>query len=357
MAASEVTARTIGVPPLWRIAALVAALVCGVLVVENIFVAAHRVIGWAVAASIVALLLSPVIQLADRHMPRALAILVTFVLVILLAVGLTWLYTSSVLHEVEVMQDRAPGIAQDIERRDDRIGSVATEIGLADQVTELTRRLDERTGSGSDAVRGVALSAPAYFISMILTIFLLIFGPEIVKGFIRQLPSERRQRAADLLAGAAARTQLYVWGSIAQAIVSGVGAWIVAATLGLPAAGLLGLFAGVAALIPYLGIVVGWIPVMVLAFGAASMQQAALTVALAVVLQVGEAWWWRPRVDSRSVHVGPAIPVFVVALGFATYGIGGALYGCAVAVFLLALADQLAPGEDIPTPIADTASA
>ena len=72
---------------------LVAALVCAIVVVRNIFGEAHHVIGWAVAASVVAMLLTPVVQLMNRRMPRALAILLTFVMIGALGAGTTWLYT------------------------------------------------------------------------------------------------------------------------------------------------------------------------------------------------------------------------------------------------------------------------
>ena len=66
-----------------------------------------------------------------------------------------------------------------------------------------------------------------------------------------------------------------------------------------------------------------------------------------------EALWWRDRVDQRSLHVGPAVPIVVAVLGYGIYGIGGALYGCVLAVIALAIADQVWPGTDLPTPVAE----
>jgi len=41
----------------------------------------------------------------------------------------------------------------------DGVGEIARKVGPADQVAELADRLDEQTGSGSDAIRSAALSA------------------------------------------------------------------------------------------------------------------------------------------------------------------------------------------------------
>jgi predicted PurR-regulated permease PerM len=341
------------VRPPWRIAILVGIAICVVVVLRNVFVSAHQVLGWAVAAAVTAALLDPVVRLLDRSMPRAVAILVTFLLVVALAVGLTSLYTSSVLDEVDRLQEQGPEVAERIEQRDDRIGELARDIGLADQISELTDRLDARVGSGGDAVRSAALSAPAYFVAMILTIFFLLYGPRMVDGGVAQLPAHRRDLVARALPEASRRAQLYIWASIGQAAVVGVTIGLVGTVVGIPAVGLIALFGALAALVPFVGIAVGWLPVLLLGLGTAAGQEVLLVAALAVAMQVVEAVWVRRWVDRRSLHVGPAIPVVVAILGFAVYGLGGALYGCALAVFGLALADQLSPGEPLPTPVQD----
>jgi predicted PurR-regulated permease PerM len=341
-------------PPAWRIVVLVAALVCGVVVVTNVFTASHQVIGWAVSASIIALLVTPVVARLDRHLPRLLAIVVTFVLVAACGIGVTWLYSNSVLDQVEQIQEDGPAVAADIEARDDRLGEIAREIHLVDQVDELVARLDERAGSGADVVRSAALSLPPYFVSMILTIFLLIYGPRMVHGAFAQMSPVRRRRLEPALGEAARRTQVYVWASILQSVVVAVVVAVVATTLDVPAVGLLAMFAGIAALLPYMGVALGWLPVLLLGLGTAS-EAAVIGAALAaVVMQFAEWRWWRPYVDSRSLHVGPAIPVVIAILGFAVYGVGGALYGCILAVLGLAIADQLSPGDEyLPTPVDD----
>ncbi len=344
------------VPPPWRIVLMVVALICGVVVVRNIFGAAYQVIGWAVAASLVAMLLSPVVSGLDRRMPRALAIVVTFVMVVGLGLGVTLLYSSTLLDQVAQIQQSGPTVAEQIERRDDKVGQVARDVGLTDQVTELTARLDERTGSGSNAIRSAALSAPPYFVSMILTIFLLLFGPRMVNGGLDQLRPARRDRLRPALTEATRRTQIYVWASVAQGVVSGLAIWVAGLWLDVPAVGLVALFGALAAAVPYLGISVGWLPMLVLGLGTASGLQVGVAAGLAVALQVAEWLAWRRVVDDRSLHVGPGVPVIVAIVGFGIYGIGGAVYGCILTVLALALADQLSPGhKDLPTPLDDVA--
>ena len=60
-----------------------------------------------------------------------------------------------------------------------------------------------------------------------------------------------------------------------------------------------------------------------------------------LILQTIEAAVVRPYVDARTVRVGPTIPIVVALLGFELYGIGGAIYGIALAVIALAALDAV----------------
>ena len=89
-----------------------------------------------------------------------------------------------------VLYDRRP----DSPTRGVGVSAARSVRGIVDQVTELTARFDERTGSGTDALRSAALSAPPYFVSMVLTIFLLLFGRRMLQGGLDQLSPQRRER-------------------------------------------------------------------------------------------------------------------------------------------------------------------
>ena len=58
----------------------------------------------------------------------------------------------------------------------------------------------------------------------------------------------------------------------------------------------------------------------------------------------------RPYVDPRTVRVGPTIPIVVGLLGFELYGVGGAVYGVALAVIGLAALDAVGRLRDVDRP-------
>ena len=57
-------------------AALIVGAVVTAFVLRNMFVEAHRIVGWVVACSIVALLIDPLVDIVDRVLPRWISVIV-----------------------------------------------------------------------------------------------------------------------------------------------------------------------------------------------------------------------------------------------------------------------------------------
>jgi len=132
--------------------------------------------------------------------------------------------------------------------------------------------------------------------------------------------------------------------------------------LDVPSVGLCALFGAAVSVVPYVGILVGWLPVVIVGVGLAPAWQVGLVALVAVGLQYLEATRWRPFVDGRSLYVGPALPIVAAVLGYAIYGVGGIIVIVTLLIFGLAVADEAATDDVdgdgdvdaldvIPTPI------
>jgi predicted PurR-regulated permease PerM len=68
-------------------------------------------------------------------------------------------------------------------------------------------------------------------------------------------------------------------------------------------------------------------------------------------LQLFEVLIVRPRVDERTLYVGPALPLIVALIGWEIYGLGGAVYSVLLLILVLAFADaiDIESGEASPT--------
>jgi putative heme transporter len=349
-----------GVP--WPLLIYTAGAVLVVVAVRNIVVSATVVLGWAIASIVAALLLDPLVKLLDRVLPKALAVILVFLAVAAVGLGVRSAYVTELQSQVSYLADRGPRIAEEIEQREDRVGEVARELELAARVTELTEGLRDSVGTPADALRDAALAVPSYLVAFILTIFMLVFGPRIATGGLARFPKERRQRLGEALTGAARATQIQVGAALALAAIVGFSVWIAAELIDAPSPGLFGLVAAGASIVPYVGIFVGWLPIVGIAIGVASVWEVLLIVLVAALMQFLEATRWRPMIDRRSLYVGPAAIVIATVLGFTIYGFGGLVVLTVGVVFALAVADQVATddpddpvtGDDaldaIPTP-------
>jgi putative heme transporter len=347
--------RSVRLRPTWGAIAVLAGGILAAIVARNVFVAAHRVLGWAVAATVVAVLLTPLVNLLDRRLPRALAYVVTFVSLAAVIVALGAAVFGDLRDQVDVIREEAPAAAARIEQRDDRLGELARDIGLEDSVVTFVRDLDVRLGTSGEAIAGAALSFPPYFVSAILTVFLMIFGERIVHGALGLLGDDaRRRRVRRVVFEAVSRGRRYVLLAVSEAVVVGFTVWAGCHVLDVPAPMVLALLAAVVSLVPYLGVFLAWAPVLLLGLGFAPVRTVGVLAGAVIALQVLDVLWWRPLADQRTVHVGPLVPVVVGLLGFEIYGVGGALYAAAAGVFVLAAADAAATeDEPVPTPVDD----
>lgn len=324
------------------VALLLAAFVLA-LILRNSFVSAHRQIGWAVACVVVAALLAPVVDLLDRKMPRWVALLLTmvcagaatFVLWVGLVVNLDDGFTT--------LRTEAPRAAASLERRYE----VAREFRLVERVDSLIESL---RGQSSGAVGRAASAAGTYFVCGILTLFFLVYGPRMLRALFAQVSDpQRRERAEGRVLAALRNGRRYIAFAAAQTTAVATVVGLVSWAFELPAPLVLGALAATVGLVPTLGIVVGGLPALLLAAGLNEWRSVAVIGGVLLVLQVVEAIVVRPRVDRASVHIGPALPALVGLLGYELYGIGGALYGAAVLVFVIAWLDAVGidnqPGE------------
>ncbi len=322
------------------------------LVLQNLFVEAHRIIGWAVACSVVAALVGPLVGRIAHIVPRPIALIVVGLAIAAVVSVLVYGVFDDLDTETARLREDGVAAAQELEDRTDRLGQGARELALVDRATAFFSTLDDRISSGSDALRSAAGTAPTYFVNWILTIFLIIYGGRIVGGAIGLLRDEEREaRIHAIVTEGSKKATRYVAASILQGLVVALLAAGAVQAFDLPAPVLLPLLAGTMAMLPYIGVLIGALPLVLLTAGLESLAAGTIVLAVAIALQAVEAFVVRPRVDTRSVHVGPAIPVIIAAVGYEIYGVGAAFYGVVIAIFLLAFADAAASDDDpIPLP-------
>ena len=342
---SAVPVRTVGITP--ATALLVVGAVFSAFVMRNAFVAAHRTVGWVVACSIVALLVDPVVNVLQRQIPRWLSILVVVFGAVAAFVGIFVGLARELLDSIDVLEEAAPRAARELELRYEW----AADVDVSSRVQAFFDDLHDSVRQST--LQGALGTVPAYLVTGILMLFLLGYGRRYFLSFLQQFNDlDRRRTVRQVATAAAASGRTYMLLTIGHALANGMVFGLVCLILDLPAPLSLGAAVAIMSVLPLVGTFLGGIPALLLAFGSQSWHVGAITLVVLVGLQFVEAGVVRPFIDARSVRVGPAIPTMVGLLAFELYGIGGAIYGMALAVLGLAALDAIGgvQGDDANEP-------
>jgi predicted PurR-regulated permease PerM len=128
-----------------------------------------------------------------------------------------------------------------------------------------------------------------------------------------------------------------------EAGVEGLLAYSIARLAGVPGAAALGVWVALWSLLPVAGVLIGALPIVVLA-GAESMSRAVAVAAAFVVIGVAD-WLVNRWLERRSVHVGSFVIVLAAFGGLELYGLTGALLFVLGAVFLVSFIGEIGPEE------------
>ena len=298
--------------------------------------AGRRYLGWALASATVAVLIEPAVRWLDRRLPRALAVIAAFLALGAVAGGLTFGVLHDLGNQVDRLRTAAPAAARRLEQSE-RFGDVARDFHLVDRVDDAVAELrDPASGVGRQAVS----SAGTYFLCFILTVSLIGAVPGLIRSAIAQVPDEeRRKRVEQIVAAGFTRAQTYIGWSVGLALASGIVAWGAFQLVGVPAPLALGVTVAAASFVPGMGVFAGAVPALLLEAGLGTSGGTIVLALVVTALQIAHQQVLRRFITRRTLVVGPAVIVISFVLGYEVYGVGGAAYTAALAVFAVSALD------------------
>jgi predicted PurR-regulated permease PerM len=327
--------------------AVVLVLATGLLL--RVVAAAATPLLWYLGGAIGAALLFPLVSGLSRVMPRGLAIALVAVGSVVVAGFVSYRVVDELQSQAERFAEEAPEAARDLEESES-FGEAAREFGLEEKVAALARDVETfgRFRDPLDAARTAATTGASGFAVWMLGLLMLVAGPRFVAAGLHQVPEERRDEARAVLVRAYRRAWSYIALMVARGVLLGIVTALTAAAAGLPTPALLGTWVAAWSLVPGLGLVVGGMPVVVVA--ALSGPQAALgALVAALAVQVADVLVVQRRIDRRTLHVGPAITLAASVVGLALYGPGGMVMALSLAIFAVGVVlEATVPNEGAP---------
>ncbi|HEX8534883.1 MAG TPA: AI-2E family transporter [Allosphingosinicella sp.] len=164
-------------------------------------------------------------------------------------------------------------------------------------------------------------------------------------GLLRLIPTAARGPAAETLD--AISVSLRNWlkgqalGMLFVGVATGLGLWLA----GVPAAWAIGLVAGLAEFVPYLGILVAGIPAIVLGFGQGT-DTGLWTIGVLIAVQQIQGNLVMPLLQNRMVDLPPAVTIFGIIAAGILFGVPGVLLATPLTIVVLVLVRRLYLHED-----------
>ncbi|HSD91853.1 MAG TPA: AI-2E family transporter [Methyloceanibacter sp.] len=186
----------------------------------------------------------------------------------------------------------------------------------------------------------VALSVFGLFSAGLIVLFFGVYfaaDPHTYVNLVARIaPEERRETVLALLYETGDLLRRWLIGqSITMSVIGGF-TYVGLLILGVPIAFVLALFAGLACFLPYLGPIIGAIPIILVA-GGESFHLALWALALYCCVQFLESYLLTPLIQARAVSMPPAVVILNQLVVGAVFGLIG-----------LALATPLAAAATVP---------
>jgi predicted PurR-regulated permease PerM len=309
-----------------------ALLALGFLVVAD---AAQHVAERVLVAAVLACLLRPLTLRFARRMPLGLAAVLTVTVVLAGFALVTAVEIRDLVAETSRLKVAVPARIEQLRVSLEPESPVRRFIEQADvepRIREWLGHLPARIVLGTDNPAKGASRVTGGLLVVVLTMFAITRGQQSVEGAIGLFRHRRVRRALERIVGAAYRGgTAFTLRTLALAVVSGLVAGFAGQALAVPAPSVLGLWVGLWSLIPVLGLVIGYLPIIGLA-AAENHQRAVVAVLVLVAWLVLAALARRRWIARHSVDVSRLLLTLSVMTGLHV----GRITGAVVGVFLAA---------------------
>jgi predicted PurR-regulated permease PerM len=298
----------------------------------------------AFAGLLLAIVLSAFAGVVAERTPLPYAWALTLVVVLLLGVlgAATWLLGSQIAAEADEFSRMVPQVAADVESFLQQYAWGQWLLEQANGGGGGGNGGDEDSGGGTGSTAALAALGKLsdFFTYLLVAVFVGLFAaakPQFyVDGVVSLTPIRHRDRMRELLGELGHTLRWWLIGQGAAMVLIGVSTALVLWAFGIRLAAVVGLIVGLLGFIPYLGPIVGVLPVAMVAGteGATTL----LWVLLAyTAVQMLEGYVATPLILERTVYLPPVFTIILQILLGVVLGVKGIVMATPVAAVILVL--------------------
>jgi len=295
---------------------------------------------------------SPIVRTIERHpvkrgdraVPRWLAILVVYLVIVATLTTIGFLVIPPLVDQARELWTRLPLLL-------DQAQTFLIDRGLLNHRITLEEAVRSAPGTGTAvgtvgrAVTGIAEAVFGFITILILTFYLLIDAEALFTAFARLFPRETRPRVVEVSRKITTKVSAWLNGQLILAGTIGSTAAIGLYLLGVPYFYVLALIAAIGEMVPVIGPVLSSAPAILA--GLSVSPQTALFVALFWIAQQQiENHLLVPKVMQRQVGVSPVIVISALLIGGSVLGIIGALLAVPTAAIIQVIMSEVLDERD-----------
>jgi len=306
-----------------------------------------------VIASLVALVLAPLVRFNSRVFPRGLSIVIAYLTVILvvalIAIGLAAPVATQLIH----FEHNLPSLTREANHDLANIQSFFDRHGIKlhiekqgqSALSTLEKNLLKRSGAIVSFSQGLLSQAVSVGIDLVLilvlSIYFLVYGREIGRLVRRLMPDGDGSAGDDFPTLVQGAVSGYIRGQLLFSLTMGTAVALTVTIFGLvglfPAgttySWFFGVFYGLMEFIPYIGPIIGPIPALLVALFEHPLSAVWLLFAF-IALQQLEGHVVAPLLFRRTLRINPIVIIIALLIGDKLYGIAGALVALPVIAVL-----------------------
>jgi predicted PurR-regulated permease PerM len=278
--------------------------------------------------------------------PRVLALLLIYLVILVVLVGLSVLVVPALIDQGGALIRGLPQVYASLvaSLKENPNAMIRTLPQLLPTGDQLASQLEGLIGTVLSGVLGIGVGVVAFLAGtlsiVVLSIYLTLDQSRLERLWLSLAPAPRRPELLAIWREIESRLGTYVRSELLLMTSIGVLASLGYLVIGLPYPLALGVLAGLLEFVPMVGPTLGAVPAIVVALSI-SPQAALLVVAYSIVIQVAENNVLVPRLMGHSVGVSPVMVILAIFAFSSLLGIAGAFLAIPLAAILHVLMDHL----------------
>lgn len=289
-----------------------------------------KIVTYLLVALFFAVVLTPAVDFLQHRarVRRGVATFLVLSLAVIALPGMIYAFVKPLVDQGRRFSDQVPQMVEDAQDGKGAVGRLVKKYDLENWIDEHRDTIDKQVraaGSRGVTLLGTVFSGIVSGITvLVLTILLVLGGPDLSEAAVNVLPERHRVRVRRVAADAAKAVSGYMFGNVVISIIAGIAAYVFLRIAGVPYPEVLALWVAFADLIPLVGATLGAVPTIGFAF-LHSVPAGIAAIVFFVLYQQFENNVLQVTVMARTVNVN-ALGIFVsVLIGVELFGLLGAL--------------------------------